>query len=99
MSNFALIQNNKVVSIVYAESDDLAPMQSLFPEYTVVLETKDSGTAFVGSPFWNGKFFIPQPYDSWIWNESLKTWEPPVPQPKNVPCIWDETQRKWVENV
>jgi len=45
-------------------------------------------------------FIAPQPYASWILNETTCQWEPPVPYPtdgKNY--SWDETTTAWVEIV
>jgi hypothetical protein len=45
-------------------------------------------------------FIAPQPYASWILNETTCQWEPPVPYPtdgKNY--SWDETTTAWVETV
>jgi hypothetical protein len=43
-------------------------------------------------------FIPPQPYPSWLLNETTCQWEPPVPYPtdgKNY--YWDETTLSWVE--
>ena len=45
-------------------------------------------------------FIAPQPYASWILNQTTCRWEPPVPYPtdgKNY--SWDETTTAWVEIV
>ena len=45
-------------------------------------------------------FIAPQPYASWILNETTCQWEPPVPYPtdgKNY--SWDETTTAWVKIV
>ena len=55
-------------------------------------------------------FVPPQPYPSWVLNESDWLWEPPIPQPDTVPdgthifddgnaagsWIWDESIANWV---
>jgi hypothetical protein len=45
-------------------------------------------------------FIPPQPFASWVLNETTCQWEPPVPYPtdgKNY--LWDETTTAWVEIV
>lgn len=43
-------------------------------------------------------FYAPQPFPSWILNESTWTWEAPIPMPQDgKPYIWDEPTISWVE--
>lgn len=42
-------------------------------------------------------FIPPQPYPSWTLNEDSCLWEAPIPQPTDVPNIWDEENQIWVE--
>jgi hypothetical protein len=43
-------------------------------------------------------FIEPQPYPSWILNETTCRWEPPVPYPTDGKYYaWDETTTSWVE--
>ena len=43
-------------------------------------------------------FIEPQPYPSWILNETTCRWEPPVPYPTDGKYyMWDETTTSWVE--
>ena len=37
-----------------------------------------------------------KPFDSWIFNETLCTWEPPIPMPINANLFdWDESTLSW----
>lgn len=44
-------------------------------------------------------FIPPKPYNSWILNEELCDWEPPIPKPVSVPegpiYMWDEDSGIW----
>jgi hypothetical protein len=56
-----------------------------------------------GSAYWEKNQFIPNsPYQSWIWNDEDKTWNPPIPYPSEVPensfYEWDEPSTSWVLN-
>ena len=46
-------------------------------------------------------FISPQPYPSWILNETTCCWDAPVPMPEEDPepagrWIWDEEDQQWV---
>jgi hypothetical protein len=42
-------------------------------------------------------FYAPQPFPSWILNESTWTWEAPTPMPtEGGPWAWDEATTSWV---
>jgi hypothetical protein len=42
-------------------------------------------------------FYAPQPFPSWILNESIWTWEAPTPMPtEGGPYTWDEATTSWV---
>jgi hypothetical protein len=40
-------------------------------------------------------FIPPQPFPSWTLNESSCLWEPPIPQPTDVPRQWNEETTSW----
>lgn len=43
-------------------------------------------------------FYAPQPFPSWILNQSTWLWEPPVPYPTDGKLYtWDEETKNWVE--
>ena len=43
-------------------------------------------------------FYQPQPYDSWILNETTCVWEAPVPYPNDEKYYkWNETTQEWTE--
>jgi len=43
-------------------------------------------------------FIPPQPYVSWIFNETTLDWDPPVPYPTDGKIYtWDEATQQWVE--
>ena len=54
--------------------------------------------ASVGS-FWTGIKFIPiKDYPSWIWNDELNFWEPPISYPRDGKSyFWNESEIKWQE--
>jgi hypothetical protein len=43
-------------------------------------------------------FITPQPYPSWLFNNTILKWEPPIQNPSDGKYYaWDETTQKWVE--
>lgn len=55
--------------------------------------------AIVGSVYDSARdaFISPQPYLSWVLNESTLMWEAPFPPPdEDLPYLWDETLLDWV---
>lgn len=45
-------------------------------------------------------FIPPQPYLSWVFNETSLDWQPPVPYPTDGKIyVWDESIQQWVEVV
>lgn len=42
-------------------------------------------------------FIPPQPYASWILDDQLCDWKPPIPYPQDTKFyFWDETKQDWV---
>lgn len=48
----------------------------------------------------NDVFYAPQPYASWVLNQSTWTWEAPIPYPADGKVyVWDEPTVAWKEAV
>jgi len=69
---------------------------------------KDSGTPYRGNYAGVGliydemidAFIHPQPYESWMLNNSTFLWEPPVPYPTGeAEYVWDEPSVSWIEVI
>ena len=42
------------------------------------------------------KFKCPQPYISWIWNNDINAWQPPIPHPNDGQIYnWNEETQTW----
>lgn len=55
-----------------------------------------AGVGYIYDPT-NDVFYEPQPFPSWTLSNTTWLWEPPTPQPLNVPTVWDETTLSWIE--
>jgi len=53
------------------------------------------GKAHINSYWRNGEFTEPQPYPSWIYNETEKDWDAPVPMPTDAIYTWNEGKLEW----
>jgi hypothetical protein len=89
--NYAVIENNKVVNIIVAESLDIA--EAVTGKQCVVCE--DDDTPDIGCDYDGFKFIKKQPHPSWILN-SEKEWEAPIPMPTDgQPYYWVEENLNW----
>lgn len=88
----AIIEKNKVVNVVAGEIEVVA---KLFDN--AVLETIDTGTAWIGARWSGEKFESTQPFDSWLWDEELFEWKAPIEKPEG-DYIWSETNLEWLES-
>ena len=81
IKNYAFIKDNNVVNI--AVFDD--PTQELLDifkndhDVNLIIETTEN--AVIGGTYDGTKFWLPQPYPSWIKNEELSEWTAPVAYP------------------
>ena len=67
----------------------------------IVLASKN---CTIGSSYDGSKFWLPKPYPSWIKDEELNEWVPPIPRPPLVGeedsiyrYEWDEENLSWIE--
>lgn len=57
-----------------------------------------AGIGYIYDPV-NDVFYEPQIFPSWVLNPNTWIWEPPTPQPQDVPNVWDEATQTWKEIV
>ena len=100
MAIFAKVENGIVVDINVADQSYIDGLQ----DKHLWIETKVDGSirknyATIGCPYDASKdaFIPPQTFPSWVLNSQTCQWEAPTPRPTNGDCIWDETNRVWVE--
>jgi hypothetical protein len=113
MSHFAKVFDKKVITVIVAEPEffntfvDSSPGIWLQTSYnTYGNQHKLNGTPlrgnYAGVGFTyddiNDVFYAPQPYPSWILNQSTWLWEAPTPYPTdNKFYRWNEATTSWVE--
>jgi hypothetical protein len=64
--------------------------------YNARIRKNYAGIGFTYDPA-RDAFISPQPYPSWVLNESTCRWEAPVPMPSDGLWQWDEDAGEWVE--
>lgn len=101
---YALVNNGIVENVIVCHDDEaFRELTESFPMGMIKGEwvkcTEETGRA---NPGWTylkeyGKFIDVQPYPSWKLSDDF-FWEPPVPQPEGIRCIWDESSQSWIEH-
>jgi len=94
---FAVVKSGLVSNIVEADSVEVV---KLFIEDSdeIVSCTEERGVCYIGGMYVDGMFRKVQPYASWIYDEQIQDWIPPVPFPSDSSelVIWDEDSLSWV---
>ena len=111
MAHYAFLDNKNIVTEVITGKDETELIDGLDPEtwYGNYRGQKCVRTSYNNNIRYNyaviggtydpdaDAFIAPQPYPSWILNES-KRWKAPIPYPNdNKMYYWDESAGDWVE--
>jgi hypothetical protein len=115
MGHFAKVLDGKVTQVIVAEPDffntfvDSSPGTWIQTSYnTIGGQHTQGGTPLRGNyagigyvyDAKNDVFYAPQPFPSWILNNSTWTWEAPTPMPTDGKRYdWNESSKSWVEAV
>lgn len=115
MGHFAKVVDGKVTQVIVAEKEffdtfvDTSPGQWLRTSYnTIGNQHTQGGTPLRGNyagigytyDAQNDVFYAPQPFPSWILNQSTWTWDAPTPMPTDGKMYqWDEATTSWTELV
>jgi hypothetical protein len=108
MSHFAKIIDGKVTDVIVAEQDFIDNLDGtwLQTSYNTYGNQHPEGRplrgnyAGIGYTYnsTNDVFYAPQPYPSWILNNTTWLWETPIAMPSDDKLYkWDEDVLNWVE--
>lgn len=111
MSHFAKVENGIVTQVIVAEQDVIDSgmfgtgwVQTSYNTYgnkhplNRPLRGNYAGIGFTYDQI-NDVFYAPQPYPSWILNQTTWLWESPIPYPTDSKrYYWDEPTISWVED-
>jgi hypothetical protein len=111
MSHYAKVLDGRVVQVIVAESDffdsfvDSSPGQWIQTSYNTHGNQHPNGTPLRGNYAGMGYtydtafdvFYAPKPFPSWVLNNTLWTWEAPVPMPTDEQSYsWNEETKNWL---
>jgi hypothetical protein len=94
--------NNLVIAVNIFDGHNESLIQQVkeFHNAADVKSCSIYGQASAGDEFYNGKFYGPKPFPSWIRNEELGQWDAPVPYPEldqedPKSYVWNEDTCQW----
>lgn len=113
MGHFAKVVDSKVVQVIVAEPEffttfvDSSPGEWVKTSYRTQGNQHPEGTPLRGNYAGigytydkaNDVFYAPQPYASWVLNQTTWLWEAPVAMPADGQYVWDEATTSWKELV
>lgn len=107
MAHYARISNDIVTEVIVAEQDFIDTLDGVWLQTSY--NTKNGEHLLDGTPLrmnyagigfsYNKEldaFIPPKPYNSWLLDESICDWIPPIPKPdlENY-YVWDEANQQW----
>lgn len=96
---FAFVKKNKVIQLVRASENDSVILPFMVDDDSFVVKVSEStGFPYLGCLFDANleKFQDFKPYDSWVFDDKLFEWVPPIAKPNNN-VVWDEKNTCWLE--
>jgi len=114
MSHFAKVVDGKVTQVIVAEQEffdtfvDSSPGTWIQTSYNTHGNQHPEGRPLRGNyagigyiyDATNDVFYAPQPFPSWILNNTTWLWEAPIAYPiDGKSYLWDETVQNWSEQV
>jgi len=97
---YAFIKSGEITNIAVFDnpSDELlAHFKAEFSLDDIILATEK---AAIGGTYDGTKFWLKQPWPSWVKNEETAEWEAPIPYPTDGKTyVWDEPTISWKEIV
>ena len=114
MAHFAQINDNSIVTTVIVVADSDAPNEAAGISFCKDLLGADTNwvqtsynnsirTRYAGIGVYydstRDAFYLPKAYENWVFDETRKSWQPPVARPSDydtVPYIWNQSSGAWV---
>lgn len=113
MSHFAKVVDGKVTQVIVAEPEFFTTFMESSPSAWIQTSYNTLGNKHLlgGTPLRgnyasigytydpvNDVFYAPQPYESWVLDQTNWTWKAPVAMPTDKKSYaWDEATKSWVE--
>jgi len=107
MKHYACIKNGEVINTTIFDNPSEELLSIFVNEFNldevVIISDGDFlwNKVVIGGTYDGEKFWLPQPYPSWIKNQETNEWEAPVPYPtieegSDENYIWDENTISWL---
>ena len=112
MAHYAFLNDDNIVTEVIVGIDETELIEGLPPEewygrlrqqrcvrtsYNNNIRVRYAGIGYRYDSV-RDAFIRPQPYLSWVFNETTLDWDPPIPYPTDGKVYaWDESIQNWVE--
>ena len=101
-NNYAFIKNNNVVNIAVFEDPTTELLDHFKNEFELDEIILATDKAAIDGTYDGTKFWLPQPYPSWVKDQDLNEWVAPVSQPEFDPenpvsYVWNEEILNWEE--
>lgn len=103
MSNYAKIEDGRVINIIICNDSDISTQSGHHVKITDLTNRAQVGYEYIAE---KNKFKSPQPFESWVLNEDTILWESPVQKPEDAEISefgtvtnyrWDESSQEWSE--
>jgi hypothetical protein len=102
MEHFAKINQQRIVTqVIVADEDHIDTIPGTWIQTWVDGEyRKNFAGVGYSYDYIRDAFIAPQPYSSWILDESTCQWKAPIDYPSSnfIEYYWDESNIKWVKN-
>ena len=100
--NYALIKDGFVVNVVVFDNPTNELLTFIKEQNQLDSIIEATNKTITGGTYDGSKFWLSQPYPSWIKNEELNEWESPIPYPVFDPenpkfYQWNEDILNWEE--
>lgn len=100
INSYAFIKNNEVVSIALFDDPTEELLNHFKEANNIDLIILSNDKTMIGGTYDGTKFWIIKPQPSWIKNEELNEWVPPIPYPQDGGVyVWDESTTTWQPGV
>lgn len=104
-TNYGFVNdNNLLIGIASCKENDIETIERVKQEYGAsAYYLIGDAVPTIERSIWTGSFFTPgSPYPSWVWDNEVLSWQPPIPYPsakqeRKVAFDWDEEIGNWVE--
>ena len=96
--DYAFIKDGLVINIAVFEDPDENLLTHFKNEFSLDFLIPSEGVAVIGGTYDGNNFIPPAPYPSWILDNILRKWNPPIPIPYDEKLYqWNEETVSWEE--